>query len=183
MYADMVRHFQEQRQKRAEELINKGIFSSSFDITSNEELDKLWKYENNILYRIYRNIITIPRQGILRGCGIFLLLEIIVFVSVFLFEAYPHAIWSILQAIDYIFSAIENILSVIWRITIWCSKPMAIILGFYILFQEKTLSILEKWTDKFVDEVIPFLLHILYLLWMGAPIAILLKSLCHCCIN
>lgn len=166
MYQDMINAFKGRRKKYSEELIAKGIFSQDFDITSRKDESKIIRYENNIAYRIFRNIITIPRQGIVRGCGIFLLLEFLVLLGAFITEVYPSELW--------------RIVNMSFKIAGYLC--LGVVLGFIFL----VLHILDafgrffRWFDNlmdaFVNEGIPALLNIFEWMLFWWSIKILLGS-------
>lgn len=52
-------------------LMEKGISPKDFDYTSHKKMSFVVKYNQNILYRIYRNVITFPRQCLIKSAKIF----------------------------------------------------------------------------------------------------------------
>ena len=151
----------------ARELMEKGIFPANFDYFSHKEIEWVIKYKENLPYRIYRNIITIPRQGIVRGCGIFLLLELLVMLGAFIIEVYPSELWWV---VNMVFKIAEYL----------C---LGVVLGFifFILYILDVFGRLLRWfnelMDAFVDEGIPALLNIFQWVMFGWLVKILFETL------
>ncbi len=147
--------------------MEKGIFHANFDYFSHKEIEWVIKYKENLLYRIYRNIITIPRQGIVRGCGIFLLLELLVLSGVFIIEVYPSETWWVVK--------------MAFKITGYLCLGVVLSFIYLILHVSDAFSRLFRWfnelMDTFVDEGIPALLNIFQWVMIGGLIKILLETL------
>ena len=157
MYQDMIKAFNE-RWKRGEsgiqvyarELMANGIFPANFDYFSHKEIEWVIKYKENLPYRIYRNIITIPRQGIVRGCGIFLLLELLVLLVAFIIGIYPSETWWVVK--------------IAFKIAGYLCLGVVLSFVYLILHVMDAFNRLFRWFDNlmdaFVDEGIPALLNI-----------------------
>ncbi len=176
MYQDMIKAFNKRIKKHSEELIAKGIFSQDFDITSQEDEDKIIRYENNIAYRIYRNIITIPRQGIARGCSIFLLLELLVLLVAFIIGIYPSETWWVVKMAFKIavYLGVGAVICYTLFICVIISEEIKSVLAFLI---SRLFRWFDNLMDSFVDEGIPALLNIFQWVMFGWLVKILFETL------